>query len=76
LVATRRKFADSAIARHKTLLTNDRRLGSMSNLFAARSQMAVSLAFHIVFAEVGIAMPLMMTVAEWRWLRTGDGAYL
>src|SRR5690348_2694186 len=48
----------------------------MSNLLAARSQMAVSLAFHIVFAEVGIAMPLMMTMAEWRWLRTGDGAYL
>jgi cytochrome d ubiquinol oxidase subunit I len=48
----------------------------MSNLFAARSQMAVSLAFHIVFAEVGIALPLMMTIAEWRWLRTRDSAYL
>lgn len=48
----------------------------MSNLLAARSQMAVSLAFHIIFAEVGIAMPLMMTIAEWRWLRTRDTAYL
>jgi len=48
----------------------------MSNLLAARSQMAISLAFHIIFAEVGIAMPLMMTLAEWRWLRTGDGVYL
>lgn len=48
----------------------------MSNLFAARSQMAVSLAFHIVFAEVGIAMPLMMIMAEWRWLHTRDGVYL
>lgn len=48
----------------------------MSNLLAARSQMALSLAFHIVFAEVGIALPLMMTIAEWRWLRTGDAAYL
>ena len=38
--------------------------------------MAISLAFHIVFAEVGIALPLMMTIAEWRWLRTGDNAYL
>ena len=38
--------------------------------------MAVSLAFHIIFAEVGIAMPLMMTIAEWRWLRTGDAVYL
>src|ERR671931_952849 len=48
----------------------------MSNLLAARFQMAVSLAFHIIFAEVGIAMPLMMTIAEWRWLRTGDAMYL
>lgn len=48
----------------------------MSNLLAARSQMAVSLAFHIIFAEVGIAMPLMMVIAEWRWLRTGDQVYL
>jgi cytochrome d ubiquinol oxidase subunit I len=48
----------------------------MSNLFAARSQMAVSLAFHIIFAEVGIAMPLLMTIAEWRWQRTGDAVYL
>jgi cytochrome bd ubiquinol oxidase subunit I len=48
----------------------------MSNLFAARSQMAVSLAFHIIFAEVGIAMPLMMTIAEWRWRRSGDPVYL
>jgi len=48
----------------------------MSNLLAARSQMAISLAFHIVFAAVGIAMPLMMSVAEWRWLRTRDAVYL
>src|SRR5690242_9674673 len=48
----------------------------MSNLLAARSQMAVSLAFHIVFAEVGIALPLMMTIAEWRWQRSGDAVYL
>ena len=48
----------------------------MPNLLAARSQMALSLAFHIVFAEVGIAMPLMMIIAEWRWLRTGEQVYL
>src|SRR5438128_7787041 len=48
----------------------------MSNLLAARSQMAVSLAFHIIFAEVGIAMPLMMVLAEWRWMRSGDAIYL
>src|SRR6266513_2042156 len=48
----------------------------MTDLFAARSQMAISLAFHIVFAEIGIALPLMMVLAEWRWRRTGDTACL
>jgi cytochrome bd ubiquinol oxidase subunit I len=48
----------------------------MSDLLAARSQMAVSLAFHIVFAMVGIAMPVLMVVAERRWHVTGDDVYL
>ncbi|MEO5902565.1 MAG: cytochrome ubiquinol oxidase subunit I [Gemmatimonadaceae bacterium] len=48
----------------------------MTDLFAARSQMAISLAFHIVFAAVGIAMPVLMVIAEWRWRRTGDEVYL
>jgi cytochrome d ubiquinol oxidase subunit I len=48
----------------------------MPDLLAARSQMAVSLIFHIVFAAIGIAMPLLMVIAEWRWQRTGDGEYL
>lgn len=34
--------------------------------------MATSLAFHIVFAVIGIAMPVLMVLAERRWLRTGD----
>jgi cytochrome d ubiquinol oxidase subunit I len=48
----------------------------MSDLLAARSQMAMSLMFHIVFAVAGMAMPLMMVIAEWRWLRSGDETYL
>ena len=48
----------------------------MSDLLAARSQMAVSLAFHIVFAAIGIAMPLLMVLAERRWQRTRDPVYL
>jgi cytochrome d ubiquinol oxidase subunit I len=36
----------------------------------------MSLAFHIVFAVIGIGMPLLMLVAEWRWQRTGDRVYL
>jgi cytochrome d ubiquinol oxidase subunit I len=48
----------------------------MDNLFAARSQMGMSLAFHIIFAVIGVSLPLMMTIAEWRWRSTGDPAYL
>jgi cytochrome bd ubiquinol oxidase subunit I len=47
----------------------------MNNLLAARSQMAMSLAFHIIFAVIGIGLPLMMVVAEGAWLRTGDPVY-
>jgi cytochrome d ubiquinol oxidase subunit I len=48
----------------------------MSDLLAARSQMAVSLAFHIIFALIGIAMPVLMVVAERRWRISGDPVYL
>ncbi len=48
----------------------------MSNLLAARGLFGLSLAFHIVFAAVGVAMPLLMVVAEWRWRRTGSAAHL
>src|SRR5918992_1516832 len=48
----------------------------MSDLLAARSQMAISLAFHIIFAVVGIAMPVLMVIAERRWQRTGDAVAL
>jgi cytochrome d ubiquinol oxidase subunit I len=37
--------------------------------------MGMSLAFHIVFANVGIAMPLVMVIAEWLHLRTDDEVY-
>jgi cytochrome d ubiquinol oxidase subunit I len=48
----------------------------MPDLLAARSQMAMSLGFHIIFAMIGIAMPLMMVLAERRWQRTGDAVCL
>jgi cytochrome d ubiquinol oxidase subunit I len=47
----------------------------MPDLLAARSQMGISLAFHIVFALVGMGMPVLMVVAERRWLTTGDEIY-
>lgn len=47
----------------------------MEDLLAARSQMAVSLGFHIVFACIGMAMPFLMAVSHWRWLRSGRQVY-
>src|SRR6266550_1299272 len=47
----------------------------MSDLLAARTQMGISLAFHIIFALVGIGMPVLMVVAERRWLATRDEVY-
>ncbi len=48
----------------------------MDHLLAARGQMAMSLAFHIIFSAVGIGLPLLMVIAEGLWLRTRDEAYL
>jgi len=48
----------------------------MDNLLTARSLMGLTLAFHIIFAAIGVSLPLMMTIAEWRWRRTSDPAYL
>jgi catalase len=31
----------------------------MDNFIAARSQMGMSLAFHIIFATIGVSLPLM-----------------
>lgn len=47
----------------------------MSDLIFARAQMGFSLAFHIIFAVAGIALPLMMVIAEALWLKTGDEIY-
>lgn len=44
----------------------------MTDLVAARSQMALSLGFHIVFAAIGVAMPFLMAIAYWRHLQAGD----
>ncbi len=48
----------------------------MDDLLFARSQMAMSLGFHIVFAVIGIGMPVLMVVSEALWLRTREAAYL
>jgi len=48
----------------------------MSDLFAARLQMAISLGFHIVFAAVGIAMPFFMAASHWLWIKSDNKSYL
>ena len=48
----------------------------MNDLVAARLQMAVSLGFHIVFACIGMTMPVLMAFSELKWLKTGKQVYL
>jgi cytochrome d ubiquinol oxidase subunit I len=48
----------------------------MDTLTAARAQMEVSLAFHMIFAALGIGMPLLMVIVEGLWLRTRRRHYL
>ncbi|GAA4314073.1 cytochrome ubiquinol oxidase subunit I [Mucilaginibacter gynuensis] len=47
----------------------------MDNFIAARSQMALSLGFHIVFSCIGMVMPFFMAVSHLIWLRTGNPNY-
>ncbi|MGN7785368.1 cytochrome ubiquinol oxidase subunit I [Niabella sp. 22666] len=47
----------------------------MDDFLAARSQMALSLGFHIIFACIGMIMPFFMAVSHYKWLKTGDTTY-
>jgi cytochrome d ubiquinol oxidase subunit I len=47
----------------------------MDTVIAARAQMGTSLAFHIVFAALGVGLPLLVFIAEGLWLRTRNRAY-
>ncbi|OAM87186.1 cytochrome ubiquinol oxidase subunit I [Termitidicoccus mucosus] len=48
----------------------------MDNLTAARATMAFSLGFHIIFAAIGMTMPLFMSAAHWLWLKKKNPVYL
>lgn len=48
----------------------------MTDLQFARGQMAMSLAFHIIFATVGMGMPVLMAIAEGLHLRRPNPIYL
>jgi cytochrome bd ubiquinol oxidase subunit I len=48
----------------------------MDDLLAARSTMALSLGFHIIFACIGMTMPFLMVVSHWLHIKTKDEIYL
>lgn len=48
----------------------------MSNLTAARITMGYTLGFHMIFAALGVAFPLLMVLANAAWLKTGKKEYL
>ena len=47
----------------------------MNDVMAARSQMAISMGFHIIFACIGMVMPFFMAVSHYKWLRSGKERY-
>ncbi|WP_113639001.1 cytochrome ubiquinol oxidase subunit I [Nubsella zeaxanthinifaciens] len=47
----------------------------MDDFLAARSQMALSLGFHIVYACIGMVMPFFMAVSHYKWLKTNNEVY-
>src|SRR5687768_5069538 len=49
---------------------------ALTSLQAARIQMAVSLGFHIVFAALGVGLPLLLLIAEYRANRNGDDTWM
>ena len=48
----------------------------MDNLIAARIQMGTSLAFHIIFACIGMVMPALMTTSYAKYLKNRNEDYL
>ncbi|MGX5687969.1 cytochrome ubiquinol oxidase subunit I [Arcticibacter tournemirensis] len=47
----------------------------MNDFIAARSQMALSLGFHIIFSCIGMVMPFFMAVSHYYWLKTNNVVY-
>lgn len=51
-------------------------LTTSDQLLPARLQMAFTLGFHIILACFGVGLPVLMLIAEWRYLKTGDRVWL
>ena len=61
-------YAHCYLASNSNLTVND--------FLFARSQMGMSLAFHILFAAIGISLPVLMVISEAFYLRTGRPVFL
>ncbi|MEU9889381.1 cytochrome ubiquinol oxidase subunit I [Sphaerisporangium sp. NPDC051011] len=76
LLAETARMAATAGAGVLEVLRNAAGPASPQDLLAARTQMALSLGWHIVLACLGVGMPALILLAEWRAIRTGDDAYM
>ncbi len=48
---------------------------AMDDFLAARSQMALSLGFHIIYSCIGMVMPVFMAISHYQYLKTGNVVY-
>ncbi|WP_439698104.1 cytochrome ubiquinol oxidase subunit I [Mucilaginibacter sp. AW1-7] len=47
----------------------------MDDFIAARSQMALSLGFHIIYSCIGMVMPVFMAISHYKWIKTKNPVY-
>jgi cytochrome d ubiquinol oxidase subunit I len=47
----------------------------MNDFLAARSQMALSLGFHIIYSCIGMVMPVFMAISHYKYLKTQNPVY-
>jgi cytochrome d ubiquinol oxidase subunit I len=47
----------------------------MDDFLAARSQMALSLGFHIIYSCIGMVMPVFMAISHYKWIKTKNPVY-
>ncbi len=47
----------------------------MNDFIAARSQMALSLGFHIIYSCIGMVMPVFMAISHYKYLKTKNPVY-
>lgn len=48
----------------------------LDTLMLSRLQFATNITFHILFPTISIALGWVLLFMRWRWLRTGDTAWL